>query len=73
MLLTRVASNPLSLLRILVAIGIGSSFYMLYYLYSERSLRFVHGIVYSYFAFFTLWWILPYAILTPRARGWLTR
>ena len=73
LLLTRVYSNPASLLRILVAIGIGSSFYMLYYLYSERSLRFVHGIFYSYFAFFTLWWILPYAILTPRARGWLTR
>ena len=73
LLITRIASNPVSLLRILVAIGIGSSFYMLYYLYSERSLRFVHGILYSYFAFFTLWWILPYAILTPRARGWLTR
>ena len=73
LLLTRLYSNPLGLLRILVAIGIGSSFYMLYYLYSERSLRFVHGIFYSYFAFFTLWWILPYAILTPRARGWLTR
>ena len=73
LLLTRVLSNPLSLVRILVAIGIGSSFYMLYYLYSERSLRFVHGILYAYFAFFTLWWIRPYAILTPRARGWLTR
>ena len=73
LLVTRLISNPLSLLRLLVAIGIGSSFYMLYYLYSERSLRFVHGILYSYFAFFTLWWILPYAILTPRARGWLTR
>lgn len=73
LLMTRLLENPLSLLRILVAIGIGSSFYMLYYLYSERSLRFVHGILYAYFAFFTLWWILPYAILTARARGWLTR
>ena len=73
LLITRMFSSPLSLLRILVAIGIGSSFYMLYYLYSERSLRFVHGILYAYFAFFTLWWILPYAILTARARGWLTR
>ena len=73
LLVTRVFSNPLSLLRVLIAIGIASSFYMLYYLYSERSMRFVHGILYSYFAFFTLWWIFPCAILTVRARSWLTR
>jgi hyaluronan synthase len=73
LLATRVASNPLSLVRVLVAIGIGASFYMLYYLYSERSLRFVHGILYAYFAFFALWWIFPYALLTVRARSWLTR
>jgi hyaluronan synthase len=73
LLVTRVFSNPLSLVRVLVAIGIGSSFYMLYYLYSERSMRFLHGIAYSYFAFFALWWIFPYAMLTVRARSWLTR
>jgi len=73
LLLTRIASNPMSLARVLVAIGIGSSFYMLYFLYSERSTRFLHGILYSYFAFFALWWIFPYAILTTRARSWLTR
>jgi len=73
LLIGRVFANPLSLLRVLVAIGIASSFYMLYYLYSERSLRFVHGILYSYFAFFTLWWIFPCALLTVRARSWLTR
>jgi hyaluronan synthase len=73
LLLTHVFSNPISLLRVLIAIGIGSSFYMLYYLYSERSARFVYGILYAYFAFFTLWWIFPYAMLTVRARSWLTR
>jgi len=73
LLLTRVFTNPLSMLRVLIAIGIASSFYMLYYLYSERSMRFVHGIFYSYFAFFALWWIFPYAILTVRARSWMTR
>ena len=36
-------------------------------------MRFVHGILYAYFAFFTLWWIFPCAILTVRARSWLTR
>jgi hyaluronan synthase len=47
--------------------------YTLYYLRSERSLDFVYGIAYSYFAFFALTWIFPYAMLTVRARGWLTR
>ena len=73
LLASNVVSNPLSLLRVLVAIGIGASFYMLYYLYSERSARFVYGILYAYFAFFTLWWIFPYAVLTVRARSWMTR
>ncbi|MPZ44500.1 MAG: glycosyltransferase [Betaproteobacteria bacterium] len=73
LLATRVISNPISLLRVLVAIGIGASFYMLYYLYSERSARFVYGILYAYFAFFALWWIFPYALLTVRARSWMTR
>jgi hyaluronan synthase len=73
LLATQVISNPISLLRVLVAIGIGASFYMLYYLYSERSARFVYGILYAYFAFFALWWIFPYALLTVRARSWLTR
>jgi hyaluronan synthase len=73
LLATRVFSNPLTLVRVLVAIGIGASFYMLYYLYSERSMRFAYGILYAYFAFFTLWWIFPYALITVRARSWLTR
>ena len=68
-----VASNPIVLMRLLVAIGVSSAFSMLFYLYSERSLRFVHGIAYSYFAFFTLWWIFPYAIMTVRSRSWMTR
>jgi hyaluronan synthase len=73
LLVGKVVNNPMSLVRILFAIGVGSLFYMLYYLYSERSVRFIHGILYSYFAFFTLWWIFPYAVLTARARSWLTR
>ncbi len=66
-------SDPMALVRVLAAIGVGAGFYMLYYVYSERSMRFVHGIVYAYFAFFTLWWIFPYAIMTVRSRSWGTR
>lgn len=66
-------TNPMILPRALLAIGVGATFAMLFYLYTERSSRFVHGILYAYFAFFTLWWIFPYAILTVRSRSWMTR
>jgi len=68
-----VAHDPMVLTRVLLLIGVGAAFSMLYYLHSERSMRFVHGILYAYFAFFTLWWIFPYAIATVRNRSWMTR
>ena len=66
-------SDPMAALRILLAIGVGAGFYMLYYVYTERSMRFLHGILYAYFAFFALWWIFPYAVMTVRSRSWMTR
>ena len=57
----------------LCAIGIAATFYMLYYLRSERSWDFLYGVLYAYFSFFGLTWIFPYALLTVRTRGWLTR
>ena len=70
---TAVAYHPLVLARLLVAIGVISAIYSLYYLRSERSLSFVYGIVFEYFSFFFMFWIFPWALLTVRARGWLTR
>lgn len=66
-------SDPTVLVRVLIAIGVGSGFFMLYYVYTERSMRFVHGILYSYFSFFALWSVVPYATLTVRSRSWMTR
>lgn len=66
-------ADPTVLLRVLAVIGIGAAFSMLYYLHSERSLRFVHGISYAYFAFFGLWWVFPWAVLTVRNKSWMTR
>jgi len=66
-------NEPVMLLRVMAAIGIMSLFYMLYYLRSERSFEFIYGVLYSYFAFFTLFWIFPYALVTARSRGWMTR
>jgi hyaluronan synthase len=68
-----VVHDPLVLARMLIGIGLVSTFYMLYYLKTERSWDFMYGVLYGYFAFFTLLWIFPYAVLTVRARSWLTR
>ncbi len=66
-------TDPAALVRMLLAIMVVSLVYVLYYLRSERSWNFVFGILYAYFSFFALTWIFPYAALTVRARGWLTR
>jgi hyaluronan synthase len=66
-------NDPLTLVRLMVVMGIMSLFNMLYYLNSEQSWDFIYGVVYSYFAFFTLFWIFPTAIFTVRARSWMTR
>lgn len=68
-----VPAHPLVLVRLFVVMGVFSLFNMLYYLRSERSGDFLYGVLYAYFALFGLFWIFPYAVLTVRARGWLTR
>lgn len=65
--------HPYMFPRFMVAVGIAGLFYSLYFLRSEKSLDFLFGIVFGYFAFFTLFWIFPYAVFTVRARSWLTR
>jgi len=73
LLIAHAVHDPASIVRMLVAIMVVSLVYVLYYLRSERSWDFVFGILYAYFSFFALTWIFPYAALTLRARGWLTR
>jgi hyaluronan synthase len=73
LMLVLFAGSPLVILRMLAAIGLVSFFYALYYLRSERSPDFIYGVLFSYFAFFGLFWIFPYALFTLRARSWLTR
>ncbi len=65
--------DPASLLRVLLALGLGGVLYTLYYLRTERSWHFVYGVIYAYFAFFALTWIFPYALATVRNRRWMTR
>jgi hyaluronan synthase len=66
-------ADPLTIPRVLFAIGLMSSFYMIFYLQSERSWDCFFGVLYAYYAFLTLFWIFPYALLTIRARSWMTR
>lgn len=65
--------HPSVIVRLLIAIGFVSLFNTLYFLRSERSLDFLYGVAYAYFSAFTLFWLYPYAVLTVRARSWLTR
>jgi hyaluronan synthase len=65
--------DPWTLLRMLLAIGLSSLFYSLFFLRSERSWDFLWGVAYAYFSSFALLWIFPWALLTVRARSWLTR
>lgn len=67
------AMDPLVLPRMLAAIGMAAFIYSLYYLHSERSFDIVYGVLFSYFSFFALFWIFPWAVVTVRTRGWLTR
>jgi hyaluronan synthase len=67
------ALYPPILLKFLALLGLGSLLNLIYYLWLERDLEFVYGVIYSYYAFFLLPWIYPYACVTVRSRRWLTR
>ena len=73
LLVVRAFDDPYTIVRVLTSIGVAATLYALYYLRSERSWDFVYGIAYAYFSFFSLFWVFPYALLTVRARGWMTR
>ncbi len=64
---------PAILFKLLMFLGIMSLVGLIYYLCLERDLEVVYGVIYSYYAFFLLQWIYPYALVTVRHRGWLTR
>lgn len=65
--------DPYTILRMLLAIGMMSTLTVFYYLRSERSRDAVYGVIYAYYSVFVLSWIFPYAVVTVRARSWLTR
>jgi hyaluronan synthase len=64
---------PLILIKLLAALGVISVVNLIYYLWLERDLEFIYGVIYTYYAFFLLQWIYPYALVTVRNRHWMTR
>jgi hyaluronan synthase len=73
LVLASVVVYPLILINLLAALGVASLLNLVYYFWLERDLEFVYGVIYSYYAFFLLQWIYPFACLTVRNRRWLTR
>ena len=73
LLLFSIIVYPAILFKLLILLGIMSTFGLTYYMCLERNLEFVYGILYSYYAFFLLQWIYPFAFFTVRDRRWLTR
>jgi hyaluronan synthase len=65
--------DPMTIVRFLFIMGMMSFLNIFYYLVREKSWDFLYGILYSYFSFFTLLWIFPYAVLTVRSKSWMTR
>ncbi|MFO0747555.1 MAG: glycosyltransferase [Myxococcota bacterium] len=66
-------AHPEWLLRGLLAGTLYSLFYALVYLRSERSTDVVFGVLYGWYALFVLFWVQPFATVTVRRNGWLTR
>jgi hyaluronan synthase len=65
--------DPTAIIRFFCVMALFSTLNMFYYWYTERSWLFSYGIIYSYFAFFALLWIFPYALTTLKVRSWGTR
>jgi hyaluronan synthase len=66
-------NDPISMVRFFCVTALFSTLNMIYYWWTERSWLFPYGILYSFFAFFTLLWLFPYALCTLRSRTWGTR
>jgi len=73
LLLLSFITYPLLLVKFIAGLGVITLFYMYYYIHQERDGEFIYGILYSYFAFFALNWVQPYALITLRNDRWLTR
>ncbi|MGD0970838.1 MAG: glycosyltransferase [Desulfobaccales bacterium] len=73
MLLLSFFIYPIVMVKFFAGLGVFTLVWMYYYIHQERDMEFIYGILYTYFAFFFLNWVQPYAFLTVRNDRWLTR
>ena len=73
MLLVSFYIYPIVMVKFFAALGVFTLVWMYYYIHQERDMEFIYGILYSYFAFFLLNWVQPWAFITVRNDRWLTR
>ena len=66
-------AHPWVMLSAITLTGWVALLYSAIYLKSERSAEVVYGFIYAFFALFALPWVQPFATLTVRQNGWLTR
>jgi hyaluronan synthase len=72
-LLLSFITYPILMVKFFAGLGVITLVYMYYYFHQERDAEFIYGILYSYFAFFALNWVQPYAFITLKNDRWLTR
>jgi hyaluronan synthase len=65
--------NPGFLVKFITAMGLVSFILTFHYVYREKDMDFVYGVLYSFYFFFLMKWVRPYAFLTLRDGRWLTR
>jgi hyaluronan synthase len=73
LLLVAICLNPLVLLKVITGMMVVSFVLYLYYVATERDLDFVYGVLFSFYNFFLLRWIKPYAFFTLKDGRWMTR
>jgi hyaluronan synthase len=73
LLLVAIFLNPIILAKVIAAMAVVSFVLYAYYVATERDLDFVYGVLFSFYAFFLLKWIKPYAFFTLKDGRWMTR
>jgi hyaluronan synthase len=73
LLLVAICLNPLVLLKVVTGMAVVSFVLYAYYVATERDMDFVYGVLFSFYNFFLLRWVKPYAFFTLKDGRWLTR
>jgi len=65
--------NPFFMLKYLSFIIIFAGLMQTYYWMKEKNSDCIYGVLYSLFWFTSLWWVVPYSIVTAGNGSWMTR